>query len=549
MKKLFAILFFVFSFLLLAPAAFAEQINSFDSTITAHKDGTMNVVEKINYDFEYGSRHGIFRYIPLYSKVGDLYRVIKIKDVHVSRDGRKEQFSTTTSKEQVYFKIGNPDKTITGAHLYEISYLVENGIGSNFSDHDEIYWNVTGNGWDVQIATASATFNTDFGLNPTQLLCFTGVEGSKESQCEASGNAITTSSILYSSYGISGVAVYPVGTFPKSTLYKELPKTSGEKLGLFILKALPYIYLFLNVFLPIYLYFWYQKRKNKKRFGPPAVNFEIPKDGKERIAPAAAGTIDASRLDKDDVTATIFDLAIRKYMRLDGSREVKKLAPDVDNLKIVRLKDSEGLNEYEKSLYDRLFESGESVDVKDLAVDFYQTYQDMERLVFSELVSKGYYTKNPKIQRSLLTVFGMWALFTFNIILGISLFMLGRRLIGRTAKGDEIDFKIDGLKLFLQKMDRNYNWQAKKFYTVEQMIPYAMALGYIDKFMEQLKIINPDYNPYWYSGYRGSFYNNYGLFYSGLSSNITTSAPSSSSGSGGGGFSGGGGGGGGGGSW
>ena len=80
------------------------------------------------------------------------------------------------------------------------------------------------------------------------------------------------------------------------------------------------------------------------------------------------------------------------------------------------------------------------------------------------------------------------------------------------------------------------------------MIPYAMALGYIDKFMEALKIIKPDYNPSWYRGYSGNFYIGYAAFYAASSSNMTTSAPSSSSGFSGG-SSGGGGGGGGGGSW
>jgi hypothetical protein len=33
--------------------------------------------------------------------------------------------------------------------------------------------------------------------------------------------------------------------------------------------------------------------------------------------PALAGTIDTAKLEKDDVTATIFDLAIRRYIRME----------------------------------------------------------------------------------------------------------------------------------------------------------------------------------------------------------------------------------------
>lgn len=547
MKKLFFLIFLILPFLF-PSKIFAEQINSFDTTITAHKDGTMNIVEKINYDFGSLDRHGIFRYIPTYVKVGNLYRIYKFSDIQVLRDGNPENYANNSDAKQLSLKIGNADKTITGVHNYEIDYVVSNGIGSNYSDHDEIYWNATGNGWDLDIEKASLTFNTDFGVSPTKILCFTGAYGSKDSNCTVSRNLASTSSLLYSNEGLTAVANYPVGTFPKSILSTNPPSTLSEKITNWVFAHLFQIWLFLNIVLPALLFYWYQKHKNKERFGKPSVNFDLPKDGKIRIAPAEAGTIDTARLDKDDVTATIFDLAIRKYIKLVGTKKVKKFAPDETDIKIVKLKNSSGLNSYETSLYNRLFQSGEEVDVKDLKDDFYLTYQDMETKVFDSLKKNGYYVRNPKYEKGGLIFLATVCLFTGNIFLSIILFYLSHKLIGRTAKGDEIDFRIDGLKLFLKSQLRNYDWQAQKFYTVEQMIPYAMALGYIDRFMEQLKIINPNYNPTWYTGYNGNFYTNYALFASGLSSNITTASPSSS-GSGGGGFSGGGGGGGGGGSW
>ena len=219
--------------------------------------------------------------------------------------------------------------------------------------------------------------------------------------------------------------------------------------------------------------------------------------------------------------------------------------------KIIRLKaKNDDLNEYEKNFMDNLFDSSNSVMVSDLKLGFYDTFSQMETDVFSALVKKGYYSKNPKNQKGILLFLGVMSMvFILNIPLGLTLLFLSLKLNGRTPTGDEIDYKIDGLKLFLKAMDRNYQWQAEQLYIVEQMIPYAIALGYIDKFMEQLKIIKPDYNPSWYSGYNGNFYLGYAALYSSMNSNVITTAPSSSSGFGGGGFSGGGGGGGGGGSW
>ncbi len=552
-QKLFVLSLSLFVFLTFRTSAYAEKIDSFDVGIVAHKNGVMDVTETIKYDFEYGNRHGIFRYIPLYSRVGDLYRVIKIDNVKVERNGKKEKFETTKTREQIYFKIGNANKEITGKHTYKISYTVENGIGSNYETHDEIYWNVTGNDWLIPIEKASVNLTTDFGVKTDRVACFTRDATLNAQFCRFPINVynpITTTSRLNPGEGLTVVYGFPVNTFPKSILLKELPKSIGEKLLGFILENILIIYLFINLFIPAVIFSWYQKTKNKKRFGKPTVNFEIPKDESgKRIAPALAGTIDTARLERDDVVATLFDLAIRKYIKLEEVKNKKTLAPDKVTQKIIKLKEKDSsLTKFEEDLYDRLFENGKEVDADTLKKDFYKTYADMEKSVFASLVERKYFIKNPKVQRGFLLVFGLMALFTSNIILGVILIYLSRKLIGRTILGDELDHKIDGLKLFLKSMDRNYKWQAEKFYTVEAMIPYAMALGYIDEFMEQLKIIKPDYNPIWYHGYSGGFYKSYSSFSSGMSANMTTSAPSSSSGFSGG-SSGGGGGGGGGGSW
>lgn len=551
-RKLLFLFLFIFLFFSFTKFSFAEKIESFDTQITAHEDGTMTINESIDYNFEDLERHGIYRNIPLYSKVGDLYRIIKIDNVRVERDGKKEKFEKSNNDEEIYLKIGDPDETITGNHNYRITYTVENAIGSNFPEHDEIYWNVTGNNWTIPIEKASIDIRTDFDTQIQSVACFTRDANLSAQSCRFPiniFNPVTTTSIINPGDGLTVVYVYPKGTFPPSYLSSEPPKSKGEKILDFIFKHITFIFIALNVILPAILFFWYQKKKNKKRFGKPAVNFEIPKDPKgNRIPPALAGTIDNARLERDDVTATIFDLAIRKYIKIEEEKTKRNLLPDSKKQKIIKLKEGEGLNIFEKKLFDRLFKTNSEIQVSDLGKDFYKTYQDMENEAFRQLVDHKYYVRNPKAQRGLLLFLGVVVLFFGNIFLAATLFFLSYKLIGRTTLGDEIDYKIDGLKLFLKSMDRNYKWQAEKFYTVEQMIPYAMSLGFMDQFMEQLKIMNPGYNPTWYHGHSGSFYKSYPVLFSGMSSNITTSAPSSSSGRSGG-FSGGGGGGGGGGSW
>ena len=187
------------------------------------------------------------------------------------------------------------------------------------------------------------------------------------------------------------------------------------------------------------------------------------------------------------------------------------------------------------------------VKMKDLKSDFYKTFMHLEEKIFESLVKKGLYIKNPKIQKGAFLFFGVVCIIGLAIILGLVLIYLSRKLNGRTQKGDKVDWEVDGLKIFLKAMSRHHSWQTKNLITVEKYIPYAIALGLQDEFMEQLKVIYPDYHPSWYSGSHAFMYSYSGLN-SSFSSNITSSAPSSSSGFSGG-SSGGGGGGGGGGSW
>lgn len=544
---------FLLSLFVFPDAVFAQEvINKFEVNLTAHKDGKMTIEEKIEYDFGDSERHGIFRNIPTVSKVGDLYRVIKIDFQELKRDGKNERYETDYTPKEAEVKIGDPDKTITGAHTYYIKYVVENGIGSNYEDHDEIYWDATGNDWEVPINFASITVNTDFGVSQNRVACFTRPGSFNAQFCtfpnDNSFNPITTTAPLQPGEGLTTVSGFPVNTFPKSTLQKNEPVFDPDFLN--FAKFYVPLALVANFTIGPYLLFWYFKRKSKERFGPPSVNFDIPKArNKKLIHPAEVGIIDNTKLEKNDVVATIFDLAIRKYIKLEEVKTKKKLMPDETDYKVIKLKEYQEDDKLESHLLERLFEGGTNeVSIKDLKKDFYVTFGYLEKDAFNSLIKDGFYTKNPKSQMGALLVFGLMALASLNLFIGAVLLFLSRKLNGRTPVGDKVDWQVDGLKIFLKSMSRHHGWQAKNLITVEKYIPYAMALGLHDEFMKELKIIYPDYNPSWYSGSSRNFYNSYSGIYSSMNTNVTTSAPSSSSGFSGG-SSGGGGGGGGGGSW
>lgn len=563
MLKIFKITFLILIIFFFKPFsvfASSEAIQSFNSKIVAHKDGSFNVTENIVYDFGDNSKHGIYRDIPKISTVGDLYRIIEISDINVLRDRLGERYSISDSSKQISVKIGNPDKTITGVHTYTISYLVKNGVGSNYEDHDEIYWNVTGNEWAVPIMSASSLITTDFGGLANKWICYSGPSGSRDQNCTTSNinSPIKTTTPLNPEESLTIALSFPVNTFPKSILVKSLPQNTTPQTDMdpFVTKLIGFLFfavpIFLNLILAPGLLLWYFKNKRKQRFGPVSVNFDLPKDpfGK-RITPAEAGTVDNTLLDQNDVVATIFDWAIRKYIRIEQvkSEKVLGILGGGDDFKLVASKELDDKSSFEKSLWSSLFErNSKSTMISFHKDDFYKTFDILKNKIFEILVERGFYSKNPITQRGLLLAGAIIALVTLNLLLGGVMIFFYKKLNGRTALGDEMDWKIDGLKIFLKNMSREYKWQADNLITVEKYIPYAMSLGYIKEFMEQLKIIYPNYQPNWYTG-NLAFYSMQSSLISSMNSNFTTHAPASSSGFSGGGSSGGGGGGGGGGSW
>ena len=134
----------------------AEEISSFDSDITIEPSGTLLVHETIVYDFGTVPHHGIYRdliaredYVakPGYDRVYPL----TVVSVHGS-EGTPDQYSVedVDSGDTTYarIKIGDPDRTITGVHTYDITYRMR-GVPNAFADHDELVWNVNGVNWPV----------------------------------------------------------------------------------------------------------------------------------------------------------------------------------------------------------------------------------------------------------------------------------------------------------------------------------------------------------------------------------------------------------------
>ncbi|MDR3475318.1 MAG: DUF2207 domain-containing protein [Devosia sp.] len=162
------------------PALAAEQITAFDSHVVLDRDGTVEVTEAIGVNAEGDRiRHGIFRDIFTVLRNADgskFYATLSVTGV--TRDGQAEPYTTEGINNGERIRIGSADTYVDpGPHVYSIHYTMTR-MARFFPDHDELYWNATGNFWDFPILRATATIELPKGAVISNLAAYTGPVGS-----------------------------------------------------------------------------------------------------------------------------------------------------------------------------------------------------------------------------------------------------------------------------------------------------------------------------------------------------------------------------------
>jgi uncharacterized membrane protein YgcG len=561
MKKLVLFIFTVCALYFLPSPIHAETINYFGSAIQAKEDGSILVVERIQYDFESASRHGIYRTLPflIYNKNNDRYKMdIDVQSV-TDEKGVPYQYSTEESLEDLNIKIGDPDKTITGEHFYLIAYTVK-GAMRYFSDHDELYWNVTGNGWTVPIKEADAYIEFTKPLAPEVLkgICFTGASGSKEQMCEVTVNEskvyFKSTEMLDYKEGLTISASFPKGTVavlePVKTVYfweTWYGQLLLKILGIALIVLLIIWYILYPLWLPIK---WFLYGRDPHVGNSVTAWFDPPEDkhGKSLTA-AETGVILDEKVDMRDISAMIIQLAQKGYLEINEKKE--------KDFTLTKKKDFEGdkkLKPFEEKLLKGIFKGRDTVRLKD--VKLATTITSVSDDLYDTLTSEGYFPQNPNTVRTFYAVIMGVAGVTFNLPLLITGTLFGLNMARKTILGAKTATEAKGMKNFLNSQERQLNFQGEKQMLFEKLLPFAIAFGVEQNWINRFKELNI-HEPDWYHGYYSNGFQP-AYFASSLNSSVSSistaatpvvSSTGSSSGFSGGGSSGGGGGGGGGGSW
>src|SRR3712207_1756743 len=161
-------------------------------------------------------QHGLLRDFPTrYERGGRTVRV-GFEVEQVQRDGRDEPWTTEGIDNGVRVRIGSADIFLpNGEHSYTIRYRTTRQLGF-FDAYDELYWNVTGNGWAFPIDVASARVRLPQPVRFGQRAFYTGPQGSTASNAavveEAPGTMLVrTTAPLDQFEGLTIALAWPKG--------------------------------------------------------------------------------------------------------------------------------------------------------------------------------------------------------------------------------------------------------------------------------------------------------------------------------------------------
>lgn len=548
-----------------------ERILSFHSDIQIAADGSMIVEETLRVVAQGQEiKQGIYRNFPTQYKdaYGNGYRV-DFDVLSVKRDGKEESWRRENRANGVRLYVGKKGVYLpVGEYTYSIRYRTDRQLGY-FAQHDELYWNVTGNGWGFPIDKASASVQLPVRVPAIDLAMegYTGAVGSKDQRYTADVGAgqgrIRATTPLNSGEGLTLVFTWPKGVVQAPTAIQRLGYFFADNASVLVslLAVLGSGAYLLKV--------WWRYGRDPEagvifpHYAPPP-----------GYSPASLRYVRRMGYDDAGFTAAIINLAVKGYVRIE---QVDKLLGFGKGYVLKKEESNAFLAPGEEAILKRLFLSNNSVRLEKENHTIVSGARDAHKKALKkEYIGQYFKTNAATLVPTVVVCFVAFILgaiigdpsplyfatIAFAVIMHLVFLWLMK---APSPRGRRLMDKSEGFKLYLEVAEKDeLNLRNPPDMTpelFESYLPYAFALGVEQQWADQFSEVfaklavagKHGYHPQWYSGNfstnkMGSFSKAVG---SGLNSAISSAAkaPGSSSGSGGGGFSGGGGGGGGGGGW
>lgn len=381
-----------------------ERIRSFDSHIVLNADNTMQVRETIEV-WAAGDqiRHGIYREFPTRYKdlLGNRY-VVAFEVVSVQREGNSEPYHTESMSNGVRVYFGDANTLIsTGVHRYIFTYNTSRQLGF-FSDHDELYWNVTGSGWlfPIDAATATVVLPPQIHNFVSRLDAYAGPQGEKGKPVTAErdddGNPHFRTSNLASHEGLTIAVSWPKGLIAEPTREQKLKWFLSDNRNAAVgLAGLIVVWLY-------YIVVWARVGRDPKA-GPIVPLYEPP----DNMSPAAMRYLENMGFDDKTFTSAILGLAAKGYLTIEQDKsQTYRLIEKSDVGKAARLSSDESL------LKQKIFDGNKTLDLSNTKATVIRNAQKALSTALHTGMEKVYFVTNagylwPGIVLTILSAVGM----------------------------------------------------------------------------------------------------------------------------------------------
>jgi hypothetical protein len=549
------------------PALAQERVLEFHSDIRIGADGGLLVTERIAVQAEGRSiRRGILRDFPTgyRDRLGARVKV-PFEVLAVSRNGRTEPWALQSMANGVRVRIGNAAVNLPrGRHEYEITYRTSRQLGF-FKLHDELYWNVNGNGWTFAMDRISADVALPAAVpaDKLRLEAYTGSQGARgrdyEAEAREGGASFRTTRALPARQGLTIVVEFPKGVVREPSFLQRLREWLGDNRA--VLTGA-------GGFLLLLAFLWWRWHLvgRDPRAGPAFPRYDAPPG----LGPAGVRFIDRMQYDPQCFAAGLLGLGARGFLRIrdaGGSYELERTGQDVDWMP------------GDRTLAGLLPAPGRPVAIGKshnpaVQITLETHKRELAALFEGKLFSRNRGSHAAGVGIAIVTVVAMMmqespvsAIVAVAVLMLIVLALFARWLPAYSVQGRKLQDRIQGLRQYLGVAEKDDLARMKAPpQTAEEFakfLPYAVALGvektWADRFTATLGLaaVTAAVAGYYSSQAGGGMFRGGGIGDSigGIAGTVSSAAtpPGSSSGGssggGGGGGSGGGGGGGGGSGW
>lgn len=375
MKKILVIIT-ILSVLFLS-AVYAENttsspvINNYTSEITVEPNSTLLVKESINITTDGTSiQHGIYRDFPTHYQ----NKNISFKLENARLNDANVAFHTKQIPNGIRIYLGSKDSYLKAdTYTFTITYTAQGELGF-FKDHDELYWNVTGNGWSYPISNVKAIVHLpdDAWQKLFGYQAYTGSRGSKEQNYrvyQGSDHSIIfeTTQPLMPNQGLTIVVGWPKGFVTQPSFIQTIIGNVSNLLGI-----IPLL-LGLIVLVLYCIYIW-----NKSSYHHQIVipEYEPPRG----FDPAALRYILEMGYDDKVLTALILNLAVKGYLTITQNDSFLKRTYTLSKLANF----TGELSSEEQVIVNYLFASSNSIEIK------YQPFFEKMLIEFQSTMKKNY---------------------------------------------------------------------------------------------------------------------------------------------------------------